>query len=125
MEKDITYFAKTNFRGTDHVFGIKEDDRRRHTYVIGKTGMGKTNLLENMIISDIKAGRGVAVIDPHGDLAEAVLNFVPASRINDVVYFNPADVDYPIAFNVMEQVDSKYRHLVASGLIGVFKKIWA
>ena len=125
MEKDITYFAKTNFRGTDHVFGIKEDDRRRHTYVIGKTGMGKTNLLENMIISDIKAGRGVAVIDPHGDLAEAVLNFVPASRINDVVYFNPADTDFPIAFNVMEQVDTKYRHLVASGLIGVFKKIWA
>jgi len=125
MEKDITYFAKTNFRGTDHVFGIKEDDRRRHTYVIGKTGMGKTNLLENMIISDIKEGRGVSVIDPHGDLAEAVLNFIPASRINDVVYFNPADVDYPIAFNVMEQVDTKYRHLVASGLIGVFKKIWA
>ncbi|MBW6441084.1 type IV secretion system DNA-binding domain-containing protein [Patescibacteria group bacterium] len=125
MEKNITYFAKTNFRGTDHVFGIKEDDRRRHTYVIGKTGMGKTNLLENMIISDIKEGRGVAVIDPHGDLAEAVLNFVPASRINDVVYFNPADTDYPIAFNVMEQVDTKYRHLVASGLIGVFKKIWA
>jgi len=125
MEKDITYFAKTNFRGTDHIFGLKEDDRRRHTYLIGKTGMGKTNLLENMIISDIKAGRGVAVIDPHGDLAEAVLNFVPASRINDVVYFNPADTDFPIAFNVMEQVDTKYRHLVASGLIGVFKKIWA
>ena len=125
MEKNITYFAKTNFRGTDHVFGIKEDDRRRHIYVIGKTGMGKTNLLENMIISDIRAGRGVAVIDPHGDLAEAVLNFVPASRINDVIYFNPADADYPIAFNVMEHVDSKYRHLVASGLIGVFKKIWA
>ena len=125
MEKNITYFAKTNFRGTDHVFGIKEDDRRRHIYVIGKTGMGKTNLLENMIISDIRAGRGVAVVDPHGDLAEAVLNFIPASRINDVVYFNPADADYPIAFNVMEHVDSKYRHLVASGLIGVFKKIWA
>ncbi len=125
MEKNITYFAKTNFRGTDHVFGIKEDDRRRHIYVIGKTGMGKTNLLENMIISDIRAGRGVAVIDPHGDLAEAVLNFIPASRINDVIYFNPADADYPIAFNVMEHVDSKYRHLVASGLIGVFKKIWA
>jgi len=125
MEKNITYFAKTNFRGTDHVFGIKEDDRRRHIYVIGKTGMGKTNLLENMIISDIRAGRGIAVVDPHGDLAEAVLNFIPASRINDVIYFNPADADYPIAFNVMEHVDSKYRHLVASGLIGVFKKIWA
>ncbi|MEA1937016.1 MAG: type IV secretion system DNA-binding domain-containing protein [Patescibacteria group bacterium] len=125
MKDDITYFAKTNFRGQEHIFGIKKDDRRRHMYVIGKTGMGKTTLLENMVISDIKAGRGVAVVDPHGDFAEKVLNFVPPSRINDVIYFNPADIDYPIAFNVMEQVDPKYKHLVASGLIGVFKKIWA
>ena len=125
METDITYFAKTNFREKEYVFGIKKDDRRRHAYVMGKTGMGKTNLLETMIISDIKAGNGVAVVDPHGDLAEKILNFIPASRINDVIYFDPADADYPIAFNVMEHVDPKYRHLVASGLIGVFKKIWA
>lgn len=122
---DITYFGKTNFRGQEHIFGIKRDDRRRHMYVIGKTGMGKTTLLENMIIADINAGNGLAVVDPHGDLAEEILNFIPASRVNDVVYFNPADIDYPIAFNVMEHVDPKYRHLVASGLIGVFKKIWA
>ena len=122
---DITYFGKTNFRGQEHVFGIKRDDRRRHTYVIGKTGMGKTTLMENMIISDIIAGNGLAVVDPHGDLAEEILNFIPSSRVNDVVYFNPSDIDFPIAFNVMEHVDSKYRHLVASGLIGVFKKIWA
>lgn len=94
-------------------------------YVIGKTGMGKSNLLKNMIISDIQSGNGLAVVDPHGDLAEDVLSFIPPQRINDVVYFNPADIDYPIAFNVMEHVDPKYRHLVASGLIGVFKKIWA
>lgn len=125
MNEDITYFAKTNFREKEYVFGSKRDDRRRHTYVIGKTGMGKTNLLENMIISDIKAGNGIAVVDPHGDLAETILKYVPASRINDVIYFNPADLDHPIAFNVMEHVDQKYRHLVASGLIGVFKKIWA
>jgi len=125
MKDDITYFAKTNFRGQEHIFGIKKDDRRRHMYVIGKTGMGKTTLLENMVISDIRAGKGVAVVDPHGDFAEKILNFIPPSRINDVVYFNPADIDYPIAFNVMEQVDPKYKHLVASGLIGVFKKIWA
>lgn len=125
MKEDITYFAKTNFRGQEHIFGIKKDDRRRHMYVIGKTGMGKTTLLENMVISDIRAGRGVAVVDPHGDFAEKILNFIPPSRINDVIYFNPADVDYPIAFNVMEQVDPKHKHLVASGLIGVFKKIWA
>ncbi len=125
MKDDITYFAKTNFRGQEHIFGIKKDDRRRHMYVIGKTGMGKTTLLENMVISDIRAGKGVAVVDPHGDFAEKILNFIPPSRINDVIYFNPADIDYPIAFNVMEQVDPKYKHLVASGLIGVFKKIWA
>jgi len=125
MDNGITYFGKTNFRGQEHVFGIKQDDRRRHTYVIGKTGMGKTTLLENMIVSDVMAGNGLAVVDPHGDLAEKILEFVPSSRINDVIYFNPADIEYPIAFNVMEHVDPKYRHLVASGLIGVFKKIWA
>ena len=125
MSTNTTHFAKTNFRGQEHVFGIKKDDRRRHMYVIGKTGMGKTTLLENMVISDIEAGNGVAVVDPHGDFSEKILDFVPSSRVNDVVYFNPADVDYPIAFNVMEQVDPKYKHLVASGLIGVFKKIWA
>ena len=125
MSTDTTHFAKTNFRGQEHVFGIKKDDRRRHMYVIGKTGMGKTTLLENMVISDINAGNGVAVVDPHGDFSEKILDFVPSSRVNDVIYFNPADIDYPIAFNVMEQVDPKYKHLVASGLIGVFKKIWA
>ena len=125
MSTDTTHFAKTNFRGQEHVFGIKKDDRRRHMYVVGKTGMGKTTLLENMVISDIRSGNGVAVVDPHGDFSEKILNFVPSSRINDVIYFNPADIDYPIAFNVMEQVDPKYKHLVSSGLIGVFKKIWA
>lgn len=122
---DITYFGKTNFRGQEHVFGIKRDDRRRHMYVIGKTGMGKSSLLKNMIVSDIQSGNGLAVVDPHGDLAEEILSFIPPERINDVIYFNPADIDFPIAFNVMEHVDPKYRHLVASGLIGVFKKIWA
>ena len=121
----ITYFAKTNFRGVEKNFGIKTDDRRRHMYIIGKTGMGKTTMIENLVISDIQAGKGLAIVDPHGDFAEKILDYIPSSRVNDVVYFNPADVDYPIAFNVMEQVDPRYRHLVASGLIGVFKKIWA
>jgi len=105
-------------------FGIKTDDRRRHLYVIGKTGMGKTNMLENMVIADIKAGRGVAVVDPHGEFAEKILDFVPENRIDDVIYFNPADLEYPIAFNPLEQVDLEHRHLVASGIMGVFKKIW-
>ena len=86
--------------------------------------MGKSNLMENMAIQDILSGRGVGVIDPHGEFADELLDFVPEDRIEDVVYFNPADLEYPIAFNVMEKVDPSLRHLVASGLMGVFKKIW-
>jgi len=122
---EISFFAKTNFRNQERMFGIKTDDRRRHMYVIGKTGMGKTNLLENLAIQDIKHGKGVAFIDPHGDTAEKLIKAIPADRINDVIYFNPADQGFPIAFNVMESVDPEYKHLVASGLIGVFKKLWA
>ncbi len=124
-ENDITFFAKTNFRNQDVAFGIKTDDRRRHMYVIGKTGMGKTNLLENLAIQDIQKGHGIAFIDPHGDTAEKLIKAIPSNRINDVIYFNPADQAFPIAFNVMEKVDPEFRHLVASGLVGVFKKIWA
>ena len=125
MPEEINFFAKTNFRNQERVFGIKTDDRRRHMYVIGKTGMGKTNLLETMAIQDIQNGKGIAFIDPHGDTAEKLIKAIPSNRINDVIYFNPADQDFPIAFNVMESIDPKQRHLVASGLIGVFKKIWA
>ena len=122
---EISFFAKTNFRGQERIFGIKTDDRRRHMYVIGKTGMGKTNLLENLAIQDIKHGKGIAFIDPHGDTAEKLIKAIPPERINDVVYFNPADQQFPIAFNVMEKVNPEYQHLVASGLVGVFKKLWA
>jgi hypothetical protein len=122
--ENITILGETTFRNQNKKFGIKLDDRRRHIYVIGKTGMGKTALLANMAIQDILAGRGVGFIDPHGEAAEEILDFVPRSRINDVVYFNPADIEYPIAFNVMERVSPEHRHLVASGLMGVFKKIW-
>ena len=122
---NITIFAETNFRNKRTKFGIKTDDRRRHIYVIGKTGMGKTVLLENMAIQDIQKGYGVAVVDPHGEFAEKMLDFIPPNRVNDVVYFNPADAKHPIAFNVMEKVDPDHRHLVASGLMGAFKKIWA
>ncbi|MDD5606509.1 MAG: type IV secretion system DNA-binding domain-containing protein, partial [Candidatus Pacebacteria bacterium] len=121
---EINFFAETNFRNNNKKFGIKTDDRRRHVYIIGKTGMGKTNLLQNMAIQDIEQGHGIAFIDPHGEAAEGLLDFIPSSKINDVIYFNPADMDFPIAFNVMEQVDIGHRHLVAGGLMGVFKKIW-
>jgi hypothetical protein len=121
---DINFFASTNFRNQNHKFGIKLDDRRRHMYVVGKTGMGKTTLLENMVLNDIYSGHGVGLVDPHGDYAEKIINFIPSNRINDVVYFNPADLDYPIGFNILETVRPEQKHLVASGLMGVFKKIW-
>ncbi len=124
-EDKITIFAETTFRNRFKKFGIKEDDRRRHMYFIGKTGMGKSTILENMIIEDIRQGKGVGVVDPHGDLAEKIIEYIPTDRINDVIYFNPSDIDFPIAFNVVEQVEPHLRHLVASGLIGVFKKLWA
>ena len=121
----ITLFAKTNFRNREVPFGIKTDDRRRHMYLIGKTGMGKTTVMENMAIQDIRNGHGLAFLDPHGDSIQRILDCVPPSRVNDVVYFNPADLDHPIAFNILEAVEGKYKHLVASGLMGVFTKIWA
>ncbi len=123
-ENEITYFAKTNFRNQMTKFGIKTDDRRRHVYVIGKTGMGKTVLLENLTLSDIYAGHGCCYVDPHGDTAEKLIDYIPSWRINDVVYFNPSDVDYPIGFNILEAVSERHKHLVASGMMGVFKKIW-
>ncbi len=124
MNNEITFFAETTFRNQRKKFGIKTDDRRRHIYLVGKTGMGKTVMMENMAIQDIQTGRGVGFVDPHGEAAEKLLDFVPSNRINDVVYFNPADLEYPIAFNVMEKVDLEHRHLVAGGLMEVFKKIW-
>jgi CxxC-x17-CxxC domain-containing protein len=124
-EKSSTnFFGVTTFRNERKRFGIKTDDRRRHFYCIGKTGMGKSNLMENMAIQDIQENRGIAYVDPHGEGAEKLLDFIPASRINDVIFFNPADLDYPIAFNVMEKVDFRFRHLIAGGLMGVFKKVW-
>ena len=121
---EITYIGYTNFRNQRIKFGIKLDDRRRHIYIVGKTGMGKSALLSNMAIQDILANRGVGFIDPHGEIAEGILHYIPKRRVNDVIYFNPSDIDYPIAFNAMEKVGFEYRHLVAAGLMGVFKKIW-
>ena len=123
-ENEVNYFARTNFRNQMRKFGVKTDDRRRHVYVIGKTGMGKTVLLENLILTDIYAGHGCAYIDPHGDTAERLIDYIPSWRINDVIYFNPADLDFPIGFNILETVSEKTKHLVASGMMGVFKKLW-
>ncbi|MEY4744078.1 MAG: hypothetical protein RL272_23 [Candidatus Parcubacteria bacterium] len=123
-ENEVVLFGETNFRNQRRRFGIKTDDRRRHMYVLGKTGMGKTTLLENMVLADVYAGHGLAYVDPHGDTAEKLLDFIPPHRINDVVYFNPADMEFPIGFNILETVNEGQKHLVAAGLMAVFKKIW-
>ncbi|MBI1888811.1 MAG: type IV secretion system DNA-binding domain-containing protein [Candidatus Spechtbacteria bacterium] len=125
MNDEINFFAETTARGVRQKFGIKIDDRRRHMYVIGKTGMGKSQMLQNMAAQDIASGKGVGVVDPHGELAEALLDYIPKSRVNDVVYFNPADTDMPIGFNIMEAVGAEERYFVASGLMVSFEKIWA
>lgn len=117
-----TKFAKTTFRNQQAEFGIRTEDRRRHMYVIGKTGTGKTTLLRNMIIQDIRTGQGVAVIDPHGDLFDYVLDYIPAERVKDVVIFNPSDFEYPVALNMFELNDPDQKGLVVSGLIDVFRK---
>ena len=120
----VTYFAQTDARGKRVPFGIKEEDRARHMYVIGKTGMGKSTMLENMAIQDIQSGRGITFIDPHGSSAEKLLDYVPEARIRDVLYCAPVDRSYPISFNVMEKVDPDKRFLVVNGLMSTFEKIW-
>ena len=120
----LTPIGKTNFRGTPKSFGSPLLDRRRHIYIIGKTGMGKSTLLENMIYDDIVKWRGVGLIDPHGDLAETILSSIPKSRTNDVVLFDPTDLNYPIGFNMLESVHKDLQPIVASGLVSVFKRIF-
>ena len=120
-----TPIGTTNFRNNHKDFGITDIDRMGHIYVIGKTGVGKSTLLLNMAISDIEQGKGLCVIDPHGDLAETILNYIPSHRIEDVVYINPQDTDSPVAFNPLHAIHPTQYHLVASGLISTFKKIWS
>ena len=122
--EELTILGKTNFRGIHRDFGIETLDRRRHLYIIGKTGMGKSTLLENMIFSDIQGNRGIAVVDPHGDLADNMLDFVPSHRTNQVVIFDPSDRDHPVAFNMLENIDPSQNSIVCSGIVGIFKKIY-
>ena len=123
-ENKIAYFAETDYRNKKQKFGIKAKDRNKHVYIIGKTGMGKSTLLENLAIQDIQNGEGIAFIDPHGKSADLLLDHVPASRINDVLYFAPFDMSHPVSFNIMEDVGYDKRHFVVSGLLSAFKKIW-
>jgi len=123
--KEITYIGNTTYRDKNVLFGIKRKDRRQHVYILGKSGTGKSALMFNMIIQNIENGDGVCMVDPHGENVEAILSAIPPHRMKDVVYFNPADIDFHIGFNVLELIDPKYKHLVASGLMGIFTKIWA
>jgi len=121
---EITPIGITNYRNQGQRFGIKDKDRLGHIYVIGKTGVGKTTLLENMAISDITRGNGLGIIDPHGDLAEDIIKYIPGWRKKDLIYFDATNTEHPIAFNPLNGIHPNNHHLVASGLISTFKKIW-
>jgi hypothetical protein len=123
-QDNISPIAATNFRGHNTMFGMPRSDRGRHLYIIGQTGVGKSALLELLTISDIYSPYGFAVIDPHGDYAINVLRRIPPERTHDVIYFNPSDTEFPIAFNPMEVYDPKLRTHTCSELIGVLKRMF-
>jgi hypothetical protein len=125
MHEDITIIGKTNYHNEGKIFGIKDNDRLGHIYCIGKTGVGKSTLLLNMAISDIERGNGLCIIDPHGDIAKNILQYIPNDRMEDLIYFDPIDPKHPITFNPLHAVHPKFHHLVASGIVSTFKKIWA
>lgn len=112
------------YRGQSSDIRLKEDDRRRHLYAVGKTGMGKTTLLENMIIQDIRDGKGLAVIDPHGDLAEKILMKIPRERAEDVIYFDPGDTARPMAFNMLDYKLPEQKDFVVQETVGIFYKLF-
>ncbi|MFZ5845602.1 MAG: type IV secretory system conjugative DNA transfer family protein [Patescibacteria group bacterium] len=122
--KKINFFARTEFKNKLTTFGIKKEDRRKHLYIVGKTGTGKSTMIANMAISDMKNGEGVAVVDPHGDLCDILLDFIPSHRINDVAYLDPADIQYPFHLNPLEVKNPAFRELVASGIVSIFYKLY-
>ncbi len=123
-KKGVNFFAKTEFKNKDTIFGIKTEDRRKHVYIIGKTGVGKSTLIANMAIDDIRKDRGVGIIDPHGDLSEAILDYIPKRRMNDVVYLEPFDTERPFSLNVLEIQNKQQKDLVASGIVSIFYKLY-
>lgn len=124
-EKDtVNLFGRTEFRNEEQIFGIKKEDRRRHMYVIGKSGTGKSTLLANMIINDLKHNEGIGVIDPHGDLVETVLDYIPKRRINDVIVLDPADTQAVPKLNLFEGGSLVHRELIASGIVSIFQKMY-
>jgi hypothetical protein len=124
IDENISAFGLTNFRGINHQFGMLRYDRSRHVYIIGQTGAGKSGTLELFALSDIFHGQGYAIIDPHGDFAVDNMRFIPGSRVNDVVYFNPADTAFPLGFNPLEVTDPAHKTNISSEVIGVLKRMF-
>lgn len=124
IDENISAFGMTNFRGINHQFGMLRSDRSRHVYIIGQTGAGKSGTLELFALSDIFHGHGYAIIDPHGDFAVNNMRFIPGSRLNDVVYFNPADTAYPLGFNPLEVTNPSQKTNISSEVIGVLKRMF-
>jgi len=125
IKKEINFFARTEFKNKTVTFGIKKEDRRKHLYIIGKTGTGKSTMIANMAINDMRNGEGVAVIDPHGDLSNALLDYIPSNRINDVAYLDPSDTEHPFHLNPLEIDNAVQREIVASGIVSIFYKLYA
>jgi len=123
-QKEINFFAKTEYKNKPATFGIKRDDRRKHLYVMGKTGTGKSTMIANMAINDMRNNEGVAIIDPHGDLCDILLDYVPSNRINDVAYLDPSDIEHPFHLNILEIKNESYRELIASGIVSIFYKLY-
>jgi len=123
-DKDTSFFGVTNYHNNFDEFGIARSDRRRHMYVVGKSGTGKSKLLELFISEDIKNGEGVAVLDPHGDLVDNVVRMIPEHRKDDVIYFDPGDIEFPVAFNPLVKVDESLKMQMTVGFINIFKKLF-
>lgn len=125
IKKEINVFAETLYKNEVQRYGLHREDRRRHLYVIGKTGTGKSTLLSNMAINDLRNGEGLGFIDPHGDAIDILLDYIPANRINDVVYFNPADGERTVKINLFEGKNIEHRELIASGIVSIFQKLYS
>ncbi len=124
-KREINFFAKAEFKNQMTTFGVKRPDRRKHMYIIGKTGTGKSTLIANMAINDARNREGLAIIDPHGDLSEMILNYIPSHRINDVVYLEPFDQEHPFWMNPLEVKNPAHKELIASGIVSIFYKLYS